>query len=187
MATVPPIPTTSEPRRFSIRLPRPWGIGVVAVVLLVVGTGLRFGLPIYRQQVAISEIERVGGVVRTNQPGSFSGWTGDKRFSPFYECTQVYLGRSNCTDADLACLRELKAIRTLTLHNTQVTDAGLVHLNCLSRLAHLDVRNTRITDLGLSQLNGLTQLTVLQYDGSRVTEAGASKLKKASPRLKLHR
>ena len=55
MATAP---ITPEPRRFSIRLPRPLWIGVAAMVV-VGGVGLRIGLPIYWQQAAIREIKRM--------------------------------------------------------------------------------------------------------------------------------
>ena len=48
-------PTLPELRRFSIRLPRPLWIGLAAIVLVVVAVGLRVGVPIYRQQVALWE------------------------------------------------------------------------------------------------------------------------------------
>jgi hypothetical protein len=63
MATATDMPISVDPRRVSIPLPRPLWIGLVAVVLAVVATGLQFGLPIYRQQAAIREIERAGGRV----------------------------------------------------------------------------------------------------------------------------
>src|SRR5258708_31333390 len=63
MATTDPI--TPERRRFSICLPRPLWIGMAAAVLVVLAVGSRFGVPIYRQQVAIWEIERLDGFVET--------------------------------------------------------------------------------------------------------------------------
>ena len=59
-ATTPSI-VTAEPRRIVFRVPRPLWIGLATVVLVVAGLGLRFYMPIYRQQVAIREIKRVGG------------------------------------------------------------------------------------------------------------------------------
>jgi len=56
---------TPEPRRFSIRLPRPLWIAMATFAVVVVTVGLRLGVPIYRQQVAVREIELLGGTVRT--------------------------------------------------------------------------------------------------------------------------
>ena len=42
---------------------------MATAVLVVVAVGLHFGFPIYRQQVAIREIERVGGSVETRDGG----------------------------------------------------------------------------------------------------------------------
>src|SRR5262249_46373214 len=54
-------PVSSEPRRFSIWLPRPLWIGLAAVVLVIVAAGLGIGVPILRQQVVIQEIHFLGG------------------------------------------------------------------------------------------------------------------------------
>src|SRR5262245_2417071 len=64
-----PNPLSIQPRRFSIRLPRPLWIGSVAGVLVVVAVGLPIGVPVYRQYVAIREIEEVGGRVETYARG----------------------------------------------------------------------------------------------------------------------
>ena len=65
-------PITPEPRRLSIRLPRPLWIGVATAVLVVTAVALQFGMPIYRRYVATREIERVGGLVTTF--GSSPAW-----------------------------------------------------------------------------------------------------------------
>ena len=61
--------TPPEPRKFSVQLPRPLWIGLTTVVLVVVAIGLRIGAPIYRQQVAIREIEVLDGSIRTEPTG----------------------------------------------------------------------------------------------------------------------
>src|SRR5262245_28561163 len=66
MAHAARIPNLAEPHRLSLRLPH-WGwllLGTAVIVLLV--SGLRFGLPAYRQHVAIREIERLGGQVNAS-------------------------------------------------------------------------------------------------------------------------
>ena len=53
----------------NLRLPEPRWIFLSTIVLVVVGTGLRFGIPVYREQVAIREIEKLGGRVWTEPAG----------------------------------------------------------------------------------------------------------------------
>ena len=80
-----PDPIAVEPRRFSIRLPRPMSIFLATVLLVVVSVGLRFGIPIYRQQVAIREIEQVGGSATTvpGGPAWLRKFIGDERMKIF--------------------------------------------------------------------------------------------------------
>jgi len=61
-------PVTPECRRFSIRLPRPLWIGVATVVLIVAAAALHFGAPLYRQHVAVREIEQLGGQIMGTRP-----------------------------------------------------------------------------------------------------------------------
>src|SRR5262249_61895470 len=70
----------SADTRRSIRLPRPLWIGMGAIVLVLTTIALRVGVPIYRQQVAIREIERLGGWVVTEErgPNWLRRWFGDK-------------------------------------------------------------------------------------------------------------
>ena len=59
MADTTPSTLTTEPSRFAIRLPH-WGWCLLGTVVLIgVGVGLSVGLPKYRQQAAIREIERL--------------------------------------------------------------------------------------------------------------------------------
>jgi hypothetical protein len=47
-------------------------MGLAAVVVIIAGLALRFGLPIDRQQAALREIERLGGkVVNLSNPTVF--------------------------------------------------------------------------------------------------------------------
>lgn len=82
-----------EPRRFALPLPRPLWIALATVVLIVVGLGLRFGLPIYRQQVAIREIERWGGSIdrKNGGPDWLRQLIGDERIEVFDRVDKVYL------------------------------------------------------------------------------------------------
>jgi len=171
-------PTPSDPRRFSISLPRPLWIGVAAIVLLVVACGLHFGVPIYRQELAVCEIERLGGFVETyplpRKPLPTWMW----RYDCLRDISVVKLGELDADDGTLACLGRVPAGRFyfLTLNDTQATDAGLAHLKRLTRLQFLDLQNTRVTDAGLAALSGMTRLRSVDLSGTRVTDIGMAHL-----------
>src|SRR5579864_1082896 len=97
-ATAPLIP---DPRRFSIRLPRPLWIGLATVVLVVVAVTLRIGVPIYREQAAIREIERVGGKTERRPVGPewLRRLVGDEKTLIFDEPFVVHLGNSAVSDS----------------------------------------------------------------------------------------
>src|SRR5206468_5637968 len=58
-------------------------------------------------------------------------------------------------DSDLKWMKEVKHLRFLGLHGTQVTDAGMRELKDLKTLQELRLSSTKIADAGLRELNGL--------------------------------
>ena len=60
MSITEPHLISSEPRGPALRLPRPLWFGLAALVLVIAALGIRIGVPIYRQQAAIREIESGG-------------------------------------------------------------------------------------------------------------------------------
>ena len=207
--TTPP----RELRRSSIRLPRPLWIGLAAVVLIVGGVGVRFGVPIWRQQAAIREIERVGGSIETDQQGPewpreyigdaweklfYSTWRVDLNYTDATNATldqltcltrleSLWLDHTQVTDSGLAHLNGFKNLVGLWLGETQVTDAGLQHLARLPDLTVLVLNHTEVSDKGLEHLKGSTKLRILELRGTRVTDAGVSSLKRELPRLEVRR
>jgi hypothetical protein len=101
----------------------------------------------------------------------------------FATVVNVHLDRSLCRDADLAHLKALTQLKSLSLGSTDVTDAGLERLKGLTQLHLLDVGGTDVTDAGLKHLRELTQLRMLNLGGTKVTDAGMEHLK-GLPRLK---
>ncbi|MFN0053430.1 MAG: hypothetical protein ACKV0T_14700 [Planctomycetales bacterium] len=65
----------STDSRFAV--PRPLWCVLATVMLIVVALALQFGVPIYRQQAAIREIERLGGAVDVSDgdPAWHASWT----------------------------------------------------------------------------------------------------------------
>ena len=150
-------PITPEPRRFSIRSLRPLWIAVAIVVLILAVVWLNLGVPIYRRQVAIREIERLHGGV-TRMPGTpqwLKSRVGDKCDMVFDEITQVWLSEKHVTDDSLRRLRGLTNLEELWLNKTEVTDEGLTIVEEMPRLKKLWLDDTQITDAGLRQLRGL--------------------------------
>src|SRR5258707_2386977 len=91
----------TEPRRFSIRLPRPLWIGLATIVTVVVAVGLRIGVPIYRQRAAIRAIEQNWGhvVTRPRGPKWIRDRMGDERMKMFDEVVEAHIGGRRATDA----------------------------------------------------------------------------------------
>jgi hypothetical protein len=152
MATTDPI--TPSLRRFSIRLPRWLWIGLAAVVPVVVGVGLRVGVPIYRQHLAIREIERLGGTCETRPRDP--QWLRNLRASKLRvlrdEVVGVGFDSPQVTDATLVHLRAMTSLELIQLDNAPVTDAGLVHLAGMRNLRTLRLKNTRVTENGIAEL-----------------------------------
>jgi hypothetical protein len=162
-----------------IRLPRPLWIGLATVVLVVVAIGLRIGVPIYRQHVAIREIERLGAYVITSPVGPkwLRARLGNDAMKLFDEVTFVDFRGTRATDATMDHVSCLKSMTGLSLHGTQITDAGLAHLKGLPNLYRLSLFNTQVTDAGLAHLKGLNRLDDLFLDRTLVTDAGLAQLR----------
>src|SRR5438874_2664031 len=97
------------PGRVSIWLPRPLWIGVATIALVIVAVGLRIGMPIYRQQVVIQEIEQLGGKIESRHAGP--QWLRDRlgyeRAELLDEVFSVSLSDTRATDATVARLNDL--------------------------------------------------------------------------------
>jgi hypothetical protein len=168
MSTAAPNPAPAESRRFPLRVPRPLWIGIAAAVVVVISLGLRVGLPIYRQQVAIAEIERVGGVVFTQPCGP--EWLESLLYG---------------IDQDLG--DRLVTVSAVCLDGRPVTDRTLERLLWLGDLQELMLNRTEMTDARLARLQQLKTLKKISLAKCPVTDAGVADLQKALPGLTVHR
>lgn len=131
-------------------------------------------LPYHREQVAIAEIERVGGGVHSEPggPAWLRNTIGNRFMKVFDNVVEVNLVEAQVDDKIMEQIGRLTWLRTLSLDRTAVTDAQLQHLCHLSQLQTLSLWETGITDAGLEQLAGLTKLEILSLWGTQVTDAG---------------
>lgn len=82
------------------------------------------------------------------------------------------------TDADLAQLEALPALRSLFIVHAQISDAGLAHISRLKELRNLALINVPIGDEALRHIQGLTKLRGLQVIAhkGRMTDSGLAHL-----------
>ena len=161
----------------------------VGIVLVAAAVGIYFGIPVYRQQTMIQEIERLGGWVgaREGGPEWLREKLGHERMKGFDEIRAVSVGGTEFDDTSLARLRHLNRLVWLNLDRTPISDAGLANLQSMTRLETLRLNETRVTDAGLAHLKSMTSLLHLDLSGTQVTDVGVGELKQALPRLQIRR
>lgn len=79
------------------------------------------------------------------------------------------------TDAGLIYLKDCQNLQKLYLVPT-ITDAGLAHLEPLSALRHLDLRDTHISNRGLAHIARLRNLEFLVLMDTNISDEGAKHL-----------
>ena len=200
--------TANRPKR---RFPH-FGVMLFATVLLLVGVGaLTVWLPYHREQLAIAEIEKVGGQVATrfDAPGWLQ-WFNDDDMKLFNRVDLVSLTDAEVDDGFLIHLAELRSAQSVWLNSKQATDAGLAHVVGLTDLRELGISparnsgitvdstiawryqhtprltNTGLTDDGLEHLAGLSSLTALWLPPTQISDAGLSHLSGLPNLRKLH-
>jgi hypothetical protein len=168
------VPTPAEPRRFPIRMPRPLGIAVTAIVLLVVAALVSVLVPVYTQRAAIRMVESVGGMVRIRPGGP--EWlrrsVGSKTMEFFDEAEFASLYRTSISEEQISQLGGLMHLQKLVLLRTPTGDRELRHIGRISGLRYLDLERTNITDEGLASLAGLTHLESLDLSRNEISDAG---------------
>jgi uncharacterized membrane protein len=153
----------------------------------------RFGVPppdrAATLATAASLASRTGIVIRPVAPDApwlmasariKLGGFGDQQLSELVPIAPALhsldLGETAVTDAGLASLTEMRALRRLHLDRTGITDAGLAHLAGLTSLESLNLHGTAITDAGLEHLHRLTRLRALYLWQTHVSTPAAEAL-----------
>jgi hypothetical protein len=170
-----------------LRLPHPQSLFLLTVVLVLLALGLQFGLPIYRQQMAIREIERLGGAVqaRLKAPLWLRERLPDEFVRLFGTVRLVHLRTTAVTDADLSILRTFPQLEALSLSYSGVTDAGLTQLSGFEHLRILELDKTAVTDAGLEGLSRLPRLRSLSAVCSGTTWKSRKRLRESNPAIQV--
>lgn len=93
-------------------------------------------------------------------------------------CLQsITLNSSELTDVGLRDLQELVQLEALTVSSPKITDAGLEHLQTLNRLEYLTLQSPGITDAGLKYFSRMTGLQQLWLEDCAVAGGGLEHLK----------
>jgi hypothetical protein len=156
---------------------------------MIASSGLRIVVPIYRQEMAIRELNAAGVYRLTNKRGPewLRRWMGTKRMRGYDDVFSVELTGGGADDRLVANFSALKNLNRVTLKKALVTDAGLAQLTGIASLETLEIESPRITDAGLLHLKKLPNLHTLDVRGARVTDAGLAELERALPTLTIHK
>jgi Leucine-rich repeat (LRR) protein len=167
--------TDSTPKS---RLPRTGTLVLIAVVLLIGGGGVMVWVPYHRNQVAIAEVEKLGGDTESEivRPFLIPDAVDDEYLWLFKRVYQADLSSNQVADAKLKLLRGLTNLKSLRIASNNVSDAGLKHLQGLTNLQSITLFDTQISDAGLQDLLGLTNLRYLRFYHCQISDAGLEHL-----------
>jgi len=134
-----------------------WACGLAGAAMLA-GCGGKEPSP--KELEAVNAVRKLGG--RVTQRGQ--------------RHTEVILGGTKVTDADLLILTDLPDLELLNLQNTGITDGGMVYVGALDNLQRLSLQRSKVTDAGLEHLAKLKSLVELDLVGLPITDAGLEHL-----------
>jgi hypothetical protein len=100
---------------------------------------------------------------------------------------ELRLDGKHVTDEALELIKELTALRTLSLYGSSISDAGLENLKELGYLQALGLGATKITDKGIAHLEQVPALRWLWVtEDPQISEAALEKLRQAHPDLTIY-
>jgi hypothetical protein len=164
-------PITAEPRRFSLRLRPPPGIGLAAAVLVVAGVAILQQQ--FKGRLRASRAERFYENLRQLKTG---------------QTRNLSLFITEDTDSLLRDIREMPEVESVSFEHTDLTDDGTQHVATLPGLRHISLYDRgRITDRGLVALHACNALERIELYGTSVTEDGVAELQRALPQATITR
>ena len=111
----------SKPK--SRRIPHPLWFGIVAVLMVVLCVVLSVWIPYQKEQIAIREIERLGGSVEIHQGGSdLLREVGGADWIKYYRVSEVEINDIRFGDEELKHLSYSDKNFPIVLNNTSISD-----------------------------------------------------------------
>ena len=110
----------------------------------------------------------------------------EEQFHDHYQYARELCFTSRTQDSELAELRHLPTVHSVTTGYARITDAGLEHLVALPKLTCLRLYDTQITDDGLEILARMTNLKELDLRRTQVTHEGILRLREKMPDTEIH-
>jgi hypothetical protein len=181
-------PTVDKPPRPRRWIPLSLKMFMAIMVLVFVGSSLWVGVPIYRQRLAMREIDRLDGslVTMPDGPEWIRDWLDEEQMRSIDTVIGVDLSYTNASDETMVCLGGLSSLQTLSLDGTKITDVGLSHIKQSKAVQVLNLDDTLITDAGLALLADMDSLEELSLSGTQITDAGLVRLKSFTSLKLLH-
>lgn len=147
----------------------------------------------WRANGAISELRRLGGLVRdngktvtlaVNWKGGNDGlaqlvWLGNLE--------SLDLNHSGIDDSGLSYLGGMSQLKSLNLHRSAVTSSGLAHLVRASQLETLMLQGTQVDDSAVPYLAKIKQLKSVNLRNTNLSAVGAETLERQMPNVKIFR
>lgn len=164
-------PVAQTQTRFLFKRRRWLVLASIVIVLVAVFAWGKYRA--HRRELAIQEIERLGGTVELRNRSVVLDWLESLNIFHFNGYPfLVEFHRSEIIDSDLKKLHGLPTLERLVINECGITDAGLQHLIGLKHLDTLSLNDNKITDEGLRHLEGFTQLEYLFLASNKITGKG---------------
>lgn len=113
------------------------------------------------------ELDRGDGEIEERKPP----WAAWLRNDFFGTVRYISISNSKISDADLACLKDLKQIYILDLSDTNVQGGGLEHLKDLSQIECINLSRSAFTGVGIEYLKDMKHLKSLFLSQTQITDA----------------
>ena len=162
-----------------------WGWWLATgLVICIVATGLRIGLPIYRRNVALATLDRfelriIKGIRRPEWLSKYDrwGWTNgldsvDAVYDWHYTRDLATRLSESEIDALVSQIRVFGELKRLDLCGSGSKNQHLSILESFPNLEKLDLESTSITDDGLKYLGSSISLRELSLTNTRIDDVG---------------
>lgn len=187
-----PASSSLTPEIAKPKSPRRWFRFSLATLFLVLTIGcICLGVIVnraHRQQRAAAMVARTGFLIQYSYEIDGDGrfipnatppgpaWLRDRLgieyFGDIVSVAPAFLTDTQLSDRDLACLRNLSKLRSLSIPNSQITDAGCSHFYSLPALEYANLSNSSFSDAGLAHLKYCRHLQSLVLDETPIHGKG---------------